>query len=241
MFIIYRVQDATVKDCGLNSLFWDSRACICSEWAACWVRESGANTEWMCFVITGLCSEILMQYISLFFCRGVPLGLDVATFDIIKNLKLAINVCISLPKNRYEFWCPVWIFIICGVVFFQAISQICSDFFYQFGTALYAHHALASPARKLGKLVGRNKALRQHKHSVAVSSCSFSPSSCSQSPLQLFVLLLSVLVSGGIFLPSETWSTKFDQNSHLIFGFAVSRSYAQQHLPSPQPLPLRQL
>lgn len=134
-----------------------------------------------------------------FFCRGVPLGLDVATFDIIKNLKLAINVCISLPKNRYEFWCPVWIFIICGVVFFQAISQICSDFFYQFGTALYAHHALASPARKLGKLAGRNKALRQHKHSVAVSSCSFSPSSCSQSPLQLFVLLLSVLVSGGIF------------------------------------------
>lgn len=240
MFIIYRVQDATVKDCGLNSLFWDSRACICSEWAACWVRESGANTEWMCFVITGLCSEILTQYISLFFCRGVPLGLDVATFDIIKNLKLAINVCISLPKNRYEFWCPVWIFIICGVVFFQAISQICSDFFYQFGTALYAHHALASPARKLGKLAGRNKALRQHKQLC-----------CCLLLLILSIQLLSVFSSAvcttalsvgsrWYFLPSETWSTKFDQNSHLIFGFAVSRSYAQQHLPSPQPLPLRQ-
>lgn len=66
-------------------------------------RDSGVNLEWMCFVISGLCNEILMQYISLFFCRGLPLDLDVATFDITKNLKLVINVCISFPKNGYEF------------------------------------------------------------------------------------------------------------------------------------------
>ena len=102
-------------------------------------------------------------------------------------------------KTGMNFGAPSEYLLFVELFFFQAISQICSDFFYQFGTALYAHHALASPARKLGKLAGRNKALRQHKHSVAVSSCSFSPSSCSQSPLQLFVLLLSVLVPGGIF------------------------------------------
>lgn len=197
VLIIYRIQDATMKDYSLNSLFWDSRACICSEWAVHWVKECGVNIEWMCFVITGLCSEILMQYISLFFCRGVPLGLDVAPFDI-KILKLAVNVCISLPKNRYELWCPVWIFIICGVVFSKQYHKSALISFISLGLH-YMHITLASPARKLGKLAGKNKALRQHKHSVAVSCCSFSASGCFQSILHLFVLLVSVMVSGGTF------------------------------------------
>ncbi|RMC15391.1 hypothetical protein DUI87_07582 [Hirundo rustica rustica] len=39
--------------------------------------------------------------------RGVPLGFDIATFDIIQNLKLVINVCVSVPKQQEKFFIPL--------------------------------------------------------------------------------------------------------------------------------------
>lgn len=58
-----------------------------------------------------------------FFCRGLPLRFDIATFDIIKNLRLVINVCISVPKQ--QVWIlKHWLFIMCGVcwLFFFFLS-----------------------------------------------------------------------------------------------------------------------
>lgn len=170
-----------------------------------------------------------------FFCRGVPLGMDVATFDIIKNLKLVINVRISFSKKK-----QVWIsmhYLLRVELFFskQYNKSALLHFLLGVWDCVMCTPGASSPSKKAKEASGDEPsspaAASLHDCSFAIGSGSFlSASSCFQLPLHPSVLWVSgsKFTQRGfpvVYVLHQMWGTKRDLNSHLVFSAPWTLDY----------------
>lgn len=155
-----------------------------------------------------------------FFCRGVPLGIDTATFDIIKNLKLVINVCISVPKQ--QVWILMhWLFIICGVcwVFFTKQYKKCASlcFLLAVWNSFICTPCISSPSKKAEEASRMNEASKQlqlYMTTPLVDPPAHPPLFTVAFILPFTQLYCWFLV---VYWLSQMQGTTFDLNSHSLF------------------------
>lgn len=155
-----------------------------------------------------------------FFCRGVPLGIDTATFDIIKNLKLVINVCISVPKQ--QVWILMhWLFIICGVCcfFFTKQYKKCASlcFLLAVWSSFICTPCISSPSKKAEEASRMNEASKQlqlYMITPLVDPPAHPPLFTVAFILPFTQLYCWFLV---VYWLSQMQGTKFDLNSHSLF------------------------